>query len=580
MGDNGAFAGINAEVFGQLVRSMQTGMSSAQPLASYYQGRFGQLGLDTGAVGRLQQDYGWAQGQQSMLQYRCQLASALNQPQGNFVHGMTTAGAGDLKFPSARAAQQAGGQAAQQYQDGQITLAQFLSLLGDDPDFDKGAFTVLGSDGLYQLEDDIHSQPGPAPDLKVLATAVSAAMAGGYTFPDDEGHPTFGLLAGLVPYAGFPAGVLVSLAEEADTTLNNSAPAQVQAVYTALARNPEASAQFIAQFAKDHGGESFAQYISSTGVYASSYGQQFADIVTAGTVGVQGTDPRLAAQNATSMIEFYSASPGATGNSALQMSFARIVSAYWPDVQGALTDPRYPGSADGLDLPPATAAQDWQAFIMLAMQNPRASADLLQFSTQEAETLAAQNASNPYAHYASGLIEGVFSKAALTVYQEQLQASSDAASAWESTFQAQLGTVVNTGIGIALAPETAGSSLISAAILDAAGQFTNGIAQAIPNIHGSTQITPPVIVTWQETIQREAGTAWKTNHDLGNPAGYARQFGCPPFLDAGGNLVSNATPAQQRAYNAWLKDPVVWAALDSDFLNSSAGNTGGLTGSL
>jgi hypothetical protein len=578
--DNGAFAGINAAVFGQLVHSMQTGMSDAQPLASYYQGRFGQLGLDTGAVGRLQQDYGWAQGQQPMLQYRYQLASALNQPQGNFTSGMTTAGAGDLKFPSARAAQQAGTKAARQYQDGQLTLTQFLSLLGDDPDFDTGAFTVLGSDGLYQLEDDIHSQPDPAPGLKVLATAVSAAMAGGYAFPDDDGQPAFGLLAGLVPYAGFPAAVLVSLAEEADTTLNNSAPARVQAVYTALARNPEAAAQFIAQFARDHAGESFAQYISSTGVYASSYGQQFADIVTAGTVGVQGTDPRLAAQNATSMIEFYSAGSGATGNSALQLAFARIVSAYWPDVQGALTDPRYPGSADGLDLPPATAAQDWQAFIMLAMQNPKASADLLQFSTQEAETLAAQNAGDPYAHYASGLIEGVFSKAALTVYQQQLQASSDAAAAWETTFQAQLGTVVNTGIGIALAPETAGSSLISAAILDAAGQFTSGIAAAIPNIHGDTQITPPVIVTWQETIQREAGTAWQSNHDLGNPAGYARQFGCPPFLDAGGSLVSNATPAQQRAYNAWLRDPVVWAALDSDFLNSSAGNTGGLTGSL
>src|SRR5260370_25793455 len=153
--DNGdAFEGIDPHLLAQLMTSLRSGVSGAQQLASSYLGQFGGFGLDTSRISRLLQDYGWAQGQQPMLQRRYDLAS--NQPSGQWVNGLATSGASYLEFSTQAQAQAAGAKAAKQLKDGNITYAQFYAELlqeyKNDPDWATGAIKTLGPDYVGNLE--------------------------------------------------------------------------------------------------------------------------------------------------------------------------------------------------------------------------------------------------------------------------------------------------------------------------------------------------------------------------------------------------------------------------------------------
>lgn len=250
-GSGGGFEGIDPPLLSQLMQSMKSGVGAATPVAAGYMSQFSALGLDTRAISRLQQDYNWAQGQQSMLQRRYDLAS--HQPAGQWENGMATSGAGELEYATTQQAQKAGANAAKQFNDGKISAAQFLALLREheyDPDWQTGAMRALGQEGLWSLKEDDAIPYGSAgqSDIKALALAVAAAMANGVTFPDpDEEEPgseDISLLAPLLPYANFPPQVLATLGREAMAPGNYM---YAQQVWQALAASPEGSALFIKQ---------------------------------------------------------------------------------------------------------------------------------------------------------------------------------------------------------------------------------------------------------------------------------------------------------------------------------------------
>ena len=567
-GGGGEFTGIDAELFGQVVKSMQTGMNNAQPLANYYMGRFNALGVDTSAVSRLLQDYSWAKGQQPMLQRRYTLASALNQAPSNYLGDMTSAGAGNLQYPTSQAAQQAGAKAAQEYKDGKISFKQFTAQLGhDDPDFDTGAVRTLGSDGLRDIESQLFEGSNTAtPQLKVIAAAVSAALANGVSFPlndhSEDSAWNFDMLANLVPYATFPTGTLVSLAKEIGMGgITTTGEEQVKAVLTALARNPKASAEYINQFPQVHDGLPFAEYVSNENPYMSLYAPLYANVITAGTVGAKTVDPKLAAANVTSLVLYYAKGSPSDAPSAIQLSYAKIIAAFWPDLQAAISDPAYVKSPDGISLP----ASAWQAFLGESMQNPTAAVNLLHLSATEAALLATNNPDNLEAQHASGLINGFFGAEAQKVYQNKMNQLQQAEAGWDK--------VADLFVGIALDPEGAATTVLSAVVTDAAEQTVNTIMGS-----SSPTLKAPSVETWQKEWQLAAAETYRKDPTIGDPDRYAHEYHAQPFLTSIGQLVGNATLAQQQAYNAWLKDPAVANASNQTYLNLDQGRLDGETG--
>lgn len=566
----GGFTGIDPQVFGQMLRSLSSGTSGAQPLASYYLARFNTLGVETGAVRKLLQDYSWAEGQQPMLHRRYTLASALDQAPGNYFNGMTSAGAGILEYPTSQAAQQAGAKAAQEYEDGKISFKQFMSLLGrDDPDFDTGAVRKLGTNGLRDVEAEMFSASGTgtSPYLKVVAGAVSAAIANGVSFslsPEtDDGVTDFDLLANLLPDASYPPKVLVGLANMADQDGSlTSGPKQVTAVLTALAQSPGASAEFINQFPQTHHGMAFAQYIGGWNPYMSEPGlaQLYANIVTSGTIGAKSIDPKLAAQNVTALVQYYSGSSAEHTVAPVQLAYAKIIASYWTDVQASISDPYYVKSPDGISL----NASQWQAFVGEAMQNPTAAVNLLHFSATEAALLATNNPDNPEAQHASGLINGFFGAEAQQVYQNDMNQLQQEEADWDK--------VANLFAGIALNPEGAPGAVLNFAVTSLADSAVNAV------LSSSSKITAPSVETWQQEWQLAAAESYENDHAIGDPAGFARQYHATAFLTPQGTLVSNATLAQQQAYDAWLKSPAVANASDQRYLNLDDGRVDGETG--
>src|SRR5690242_15656300 len=134
----------------QLIKSLSSGVSGAQPVAASYMGEFNRYGLGTGAVSKLLADYAWGTNQNPMLQRRYSLAT--HQPPGSFVGGWTSAGAGTLTFTSTGAAKNAGTNDAKQleaYLDAhdQAGIQKMLDAMAQnsgDSDYMAALFSQLG----------------------------------------------------------------------------------------------------------------------------------------------------------------------------------------------------------------------------------------------------------------------------------------------------------------------------------------------------------------------------------------------------------------------------------------------------
>jgi hypothetical protein len=217
----------------------------------------------------------------------------------------------------------------------------------------------------------------------------------------------------------------------------------------------------------------------------------------------------------------------------------------------------------------------WEGFIHESMQSPKATAELLAFSKDMANSVADSDPDNPAMQNAAGLIEGTFGFEATKVYQEMKAKGESDASTWQSTVASQLSTVLATGVEIAFDPGAVVKTVSKAAINDVLNLFTTHIVK----IDAGQMGDPPSTATWRDDWSEAAHQSYMKNHSLGNPQQYAQIYsGGTPFLSDDGHLVDNATPGQQKAYNEWLKDPAVANALDKAFLNRDLGRLGSMTG--
>jgi hypothetical protein len=503
-----------------------------------------------------------------MLQRRYDLAS--HQPSGQWVNGMATSGAGDLKYTTTQQAQKAGANAGQQFMDGKISASQFLALLREhegDPDWQTGAMRALGQQGLWDLKEDDAIPYGSAgqSDIKALALAVAAAMANGVTFPDpDEEDPKsedISLLAPLLQYANFPPQVLATLGKEAMSPGNN---VYAPEVWAALAANPEAAAMFVQQNATqivwyihdgDHGGG-----------LPSDETTAFFNVIKAGTLDIKNTDPKLGGQAVTALVQAYDNNSDAHAPGQFEALYGQVIKAYWPDVMFSLTAPAsaddphgYLTSPDGMRLTPA----QWAPFIQEAMRDPKTSAMLLDIAHAQGsqwENVASQLAGGPDAgdsyEFDAGVVDGYFDYQAEQVYN---QLGSEAG-AWKNSVANYIGDFVGIGVDVVADPGAAAKTITVGITKDV---ITDVLQKGLDAIPTDGPPPPPQYSSWQGSWQSIAAKDFNNSdkHNLaGNPsrqALVASAAGQPFLVNGKIPATSKMTRQQLEAYNAWLNTPAV-----------------------
>lgn len=587
-GGGGSFDGINPQLLAQLMSTLTSGANTGQQTAGSYVWQFQRLGLDTGALSKLQANYNWASGQHSMLQRRYNLAS--NQPAADWELGFATAGASYLQWTSPGQAQAAGAQATKDYQDGKISYKQYLALYSQnesDPDWSTGAVKALGHDGLAKLESQIQdTYPPDTADMAALATAVAAAMANGVTFPwtddpeDNKGSEDVDLLSPLLKYANFPPGVLVTLGNEVTFGGPGADSYRADPVLKAIAANPVAAAQFMAQFKTAHGGLSLEDYVAHGsdhhGMMPTDEAQQFADIITAGTVGAKNSDPKDAFANVTDLVQFYTDHPGTHTYGPIQAAYGNVVKGYWPDVMYSITStapgaPQKGLGPDGMKLGP----DQWAAFIDEAMRDPGTAASLLVVAhtqAQQLQTLAAeqpgQNAGDAYA-FQAGLVNGYFDSQAQTVYKamgaEWAKGVEDAKDRWAE----QAGQAADILVDVVADPGSIAKTITVGVTKDAFDAVITAFKGKIPD--GGSPPPKPDYSTWQgayaDQLMRDVNKAPK---DLTqSQAALIASAKSGGFMQDGKIDPSTMSPEQLKAYNAWLNSPAVIDYVENGGQNTS-----------
>ncbi len=278
--DGGNFQGIDPSMLQQLIKSLSSGVTGAQPVASSYIGQFNRVGLDTGPIQKLLADYAWASQQQPMLNRRYSLAS--HQPSGDFTDGWTEEGAGTLFYTTTAAAKGAGTADAKQMQayldahdwTGIQKELDAMSQNGDDADYMAAFFSQLGPKGLYALSE--YAQGGPSSDAaneqevqQIVGSGLAAASfempltmsflqgmepenpVDGYSTEQLPGGWDTGALAPFLTEGSFSSQWLQTIAPavlyQKDVEEGAAMPGGYDAIFTAIASNPDFAAQFYQQ---------------------------------------------------------------------------------------------------------------------------------------------------------------------------------------------------------------------------------------------------------------------------------------------------------------------------------------------
>lgn len=612
------FQGIDPQLLAQLTSSLGKGVSTGQQLAASYLGQFGRLGLDTGAISKLMSDFGWAQGQQSMLQRRYALAS--HQPASQFVHGMATAGAGTLQFPTAASARQAGSKeggklsqliAADDWAGVQAEL-KTLAANNDDPDYMAALFKALGPSGLFYLSADYNTlkDSGHGAQADQLQNIVGQGLsAASYEFPltqsyiEGLGPKDFGLY-------GDPGGNMLALTTfltvgtystqwlktlspyvlyQEPTPGGDWPRPGTDAIFQAIANNPGYAAQFFQQ-----NPARLANFLADPlNVAQISNGAGFAAFVKAATIPPRGApDTSAYTANAKWLIEMFGQNPGDRTSGAVRRTMVGITTYYWNDVFASVTAAAPGADGDkhvGLGIP----AQDWGNFVQEAMRDPSGAAQLLAFygawdDNQPGYNVSSQQWKNASAYFMRAFFAYNYLKAG------EPGGNADAlASILADAGAAAFGAIVFPE-GEAAA---GGMALVESALTEAEHEgtkaaFGNYIENAVGSYlaPGDNQNTSTAGALLNPAYQW-ADEALKTyNNDPNGPASFAKSaVHDPGYYEGqfGGNFIGTTGPYKGKilplsqiqgdpqalaAFNAWLQDPGVSTVIGQSTMGGGAGD--------
>jgi hypothetical protein len=399
--DGGNFQGINPPVLQQLIKSLNSGVTGAQPLANSYVSQFTRVGLDTGPVQKLLADYGWASAQQPMLNRRYSLAS--HQPSGDFTDGWTEEGAGALFYTTTAAAKGAGTADAQQMQayldahdwSGIQKELDAMSQNGGDADYMAAFFSQLGPKGLYALS--LYAQGGPSSDA-ANEQEVQQIVGSGLATASYEMPLTMNFLQGMEPAnaepgystemlpGGWDSAALAPFLTEGefstqwlqtispavlyrkDVEMGAPLPGGYDAIFTAISSNPD----FAAKFYQQNSGQ-LNDYMTDPELYhILASGQGFGKFLEAATIPPQGdTSTKPFTDNAAQFVQLFGGGSQDT-SSDVRQAMAAVAMNYFGDIQGTVTAAA-PGAGSSMGL----TASEWGSFVQNAMQDKTAAASLM-----------------------------------------------------------------------------------------------------------------------------------------------------------------------------------------------------------
>jgi hypothetical protein len=385
----------------QLIKSLNSGVTGAQPLANSYVSQFTRVGLDTGPVQKLLADYGWASAQQPMLNRRYSLAS--HQPSGDFTDGWTEEGAGALFYTTTAAAKGAGTADAKQMQayldahdwSGIQKELDAMSQNGGDADYMAAFFSQLGPKGLYALS--LYAQGGPSSDA-ANEQEVQQIVGSGLATASYEMPLTMNFLQGMEPAnaepgystemlpGGWDSAALAPFLTEGefstqwlqtispavlyrkDVEMGAPLPGGYDAIFTAISSNPD----FAAKFYQQNSGQ-LNDYMTDPELYhILASGQGFGKFLEAATIPPQGdTGTKPFTDNAAQFVQLFGGGSQDT-SSDVRQAMAAVAMNYFGDIQGTVTAAA-PGAGSSMGL----TAPEWGSFVQNAMQDKTAAAFLM-----------------------------------------------------------------------------------------------------------------------------------------------------------------------------------------------------------
>jgi hypothetical protein len=643
--DGGNFQGINPSMLQQLIKSLNSGVTGAQPVASSYVSQFTRVGLDTGPIQKLLADYGWASGQQPMLNRRYSLAS--HQPSGDFTDGWTEEGAGALFYTTTAAAKGAGTADAKQMQayldahdwSGIQKELDAMSQNGDDADYMAAFFSQLGPKGLYSLS--LYAQGGPSSDAaneqevqQIVGSGLATAsfempltrsfLQGmepenappGYATQELAGGWDTGALAPFLTEGQFSSQWLQTIAPSVlyQKTVEEGAPMPVgyDAIFTAIASNPD----FAAQFYQQNSGQ-LDDYMTDPVLYhdlASDPG--FGKFLEAATIPPQGdTSTKAFTANATHFVQLFGGGSQDT-SSDVRQAMAAVAMNYYGDIQGTVTAAA-PGAGSSMGL----TAAEWGSFVQNAMQDKTAAAFLMtsyaSWRSQQTDDSLVSNGQgdgpNTPGH------AGYWNDQSLGMLDYFFASNYQAAGAKAGQGNAVLDTLleaVDAGgatllTSVAFGPEAgaglitmdviedwgkdAGKDAFSSAAESTLGKLTDHLTDSGDGGPVNASDAADKVFSDLTTIQghwsSEVNNAWtqsvqnsSTAKDFppvwyngvqytADPHQYEQQYG-GTFLNANGTVMdqSQMSPKAQAAYNAWLQDPAISSVIAQRFSAISQGS--------
>ncbi|TDC54431.1 hypothetical protein E1212_03045 [Jiangella ureilytica] len=512
-------------------------------------------------------------------------------------------------FESIEDAQQAGRELADQVNngDGEVPpeVYEQLEQYGHDPDFAEAFINQLSpaSRGLLLIDADQQAtaygdEANDGPQLAVANVFSTAsfridydeAFIGGINqaLLDKGLHPDgiriVDRISALTQHGSWDHGSLVAFSEAAlhGDESNIGRVENWAAVYSGLARNPRASAEYMAEHREDVWNQ--AQVIGPVSS-EEDFRAAFADFMRAATVDSRGVyarlrlydenQPNLAEQNAAYLVNQVGGQEEPFPFfDEYRVVFTDITEEYWDDLVYSMGSPGgvsdNPGR-DGIEVDPSA----WQAFVTEGMRDPDSAARLHQmmYTWYGDYIQGSAGSENGNEHFWDDLVSQQMAAAFQGSWDTVLGEIADDEAAREEF----IGSLVDFGFSLVPPDPQALLDMGKDAFIDA---MKNTITQAIVNAGGGE--APPELSydfanahkTWVATAVAEYNAGSVDPYNDGDvtweadPSFYEELYG-GRFTDSSGNVISPFLPSGQpnpefpddpaslQAFNQWAQDPAM-----------------------
>lgn len=615
------FAAIDPALMADLVTKMDGAARTIDERAPGVKSRFEAHGVATGDVTTIMQVARWVHDQLPMLRRRQSLAQAM--VDGGFAYGggsvWSFVDTGDNlgAFRTPEEARRAAGELADRVNRSEIgddlpaDVYEQLLRYAHDPDFAAEFYSRIGPEGVNKLYVGAHQDRGigEGPDeRRAMAVGYSLATASHRLNFDDGWLNALGrnrsttpqqYVAPFLRYGNWDKDFLKRVGERElkGPAIPYDAQRAAQ-IWDGIARNPVAAAEFY--------NENF-ELIQRKGAYdglfrgdaAEGNRRAWSNMIRAATVDARDVyarlqlhDPaayprNLAEDNTARLIRYVADHKDEHVFGELQAAYGDVLKEYWNDLAYAVTSPvaqvgdRDVPGRDGIEVP----RDAWAAFTQEAMRDGQTAANLLtQFRVWMGERTGEQAAphdvgrtgteqGDPFAWQDASV--GRMRQFFQSNYGEVVKALGDEHEQWQQDVEKG----IETAIGWAFDPRGIVKDLGKLAVtefvkhtfrslsdqqlqqLDLSALSSGSRWQDLANQHHAEGNIPPITVD---------GLTWE-----GEPGFYEDLYG-GRFTDGDGNIlpVEDMSPEGVRAYNEWLQDPAVVAAIEEGWFQEQGGFSG------